>query len=48
MQFQISNSVIGIMAIIAGILILIFPAILAWIVGIFLIIYGILTLLGRK
>jgi len=38
----------GIIAVIAGILILIFPAILGWIVGIFLIVNGILLILGKK
>lgn len=37
----------GIIAIIAGILIMVFPSILVWIVGIFLIIWGILSILGR-
>ena len=37
----------GIIAIVAGILILVFPSILGWIVGIFLIIWGILSILGR-
>jgi len=38
----------GIIAVIAGILILVFPAILGWIVGIFLIVYGILLILGKR
>jgi uncharacterized membrane protein HdeD (DUF308 family) len=37
----------GIIAIIAGILILIFPSILVWIVGIFLIVWGVLSIIGR-
>ena len=48
MTFTLSNTMIGIIAVVAGILILIFPAVLAWIIGIFLIVYGILILLGRK
>jgi len=39
--------IMGIIAIVAGILILVFPSILGWIVGIFLIIWGILSILGR-
>ena len=39
--------IMGIIAIVAGILILVFPGILGWIVGIFLIIWGILSILGR-
>jgi uncharacterized membrane protein HdeD (DUF308 family) len=37
----------GIIAIVAGILILVFPSILGWIVGIFLIIWGILSIIGK-
>jgi len=43
--------VVGIVCIVAGFLILPFlslPSIIAWIIGIFLIIYGILALLGKK
>jgi uncharacterized membrane protein HdeD (DUF308 family) len=36
---------LGIIAIIAGILIIIFPAIIAYVIGIVLIIYGVLSLL---
>ena len=43
-----SKMVMGIIAIIAGILILIFPNIIGWIVGIFLIVNGILLVLGKK
>jgi len=42
-----SGLIMGIIAIVAGILILVFPSILVWIVGIFLIIWGILSILGR-
>ncbi|MFC1871318.1 DUF3096 domain-containing protein [Chloroflexota bacterium] len=38
---QISGFIGGIVAIIAGILVLIKPKILAWVVGIYLIIFGI-------
>lgn len=37
--------IVGIIAIIAGILVIAFPAIIAYIIGIVLIIYGILSLL---
>lgn len=39
--------IIGIIAIIAGILILAMPSLLQWIVGIYLIIWGVMKLLGR-
>ncbi len=48
MAFLASKMVMGIIAIIAGILILIFPNIIGWIVGIFLIVNGILLVLGKK
>lgn len=37
----------GVIAIVAGILILVMPSILGWVVGIFLIVWGILAILGR-
>jgi uncharacterized membrane protein HdeD (DUF308 family) len=39
---------LGLVAIIAGIIVLVFPAIIQWIIGIFLIVYGILMLLGKR
>jgi len=42
------QEIISLIAILFGILIIAVPAILGILVGIFLIIYGILTLLGRK
>lgn len=47
-MFGLSGPAQGVIAIVAGILILVFPSLLIWIVGIFLIIWGVLTLLGRK
>ncbi len=38
----------GIIAIVAGIIILIWPAVLVWVVAIILIVYGILMILGKK
>ena len=37
----------GIIAIVAGILVLVWPGILTWVVGIFLIVWGILAILGK-
>jgi cytochrome c biogenesis protein CcdA len=47
-MFGLSKIVIGIIAIVAGILILAFPDLLRWIVGIVLIVWGILSMLGKK
>ncbi len=48
MALLANKMVMGIIAIIAGILILILPQIIGWIVGIFLIVNGILLVLGKK
>ncbi len=47
-MFGLSKIVIGIIAIVAGILILAVPHLLGWIVGIFLIVWGIVSMLGKK
>ena len=43
---QISGIIGGILAIIAGILVLIWPKILAWVVGIYFIIFGVFAVLA--
>lgn len=43
-----SKTVLGIIAIVAGILILALPDLVRWVVGIFLIVWGFLTMLGKK
>lgn len=48
MAMLANKMVVGILAIIAGIIILIWPAIIAWIIGIYLIVFGILMVLGKK
>ncbi|MFC1935056.1 hypothetical protein ACFLXZ_01925 [Chloroflexota bacterium] len=48
MTFLVNRTVMGIIAIVAGIIVLIWPGIIAWVIGIFLIVYGILILLGKK
>jgi len=47
-MFGLSKIVLGVIAIVAGLLILIFPHLLSWIIGIFLIVWGILTMVGKK
>jgi len=47
MEFpQISGTIGGILAIIAGLLVIIWPRIVAWVVGIYLIIFGVFALLA--
>ena len=48
MALLANKMVMGIIAIVAGIIVLINPAIIAWVIGIFLIVYGILMILGKK
>jgi uncharacterized membrane protein HdeD (DUF308 family) len=48
MAFLANKMFMGILAIVAGIIVLIWPAIIAYVIGIFLIIYGILILIGKK
>ena len=43
---RVSGWLMGILSIIAGILIIVFPSILTWIVGIYLIIIGILAIVA--
>jgi uncharacterized membrane protein HdeD (DUF308 family) len=38
----------GVIAIVLGILVLVFPSLLSWIVGILLIVLGILAITGKK
>jgi len=48
MSFLANKMLVGIIAIVAGIIVLIWPGIIAWVIGIFLIVYGVLILLGKK
>ncbi len=47
-MFGLSKIVMGVIAIVAGLLILLFPDLLRWIVGTLLIVWGIFTILGKK
>jgi hypothetical protein len=48
MSFNVSKTVLGIIGIVAGLLCLFWFSALQWIVGIFLIVWGIITLVGKK
>jgi hypothetical protein len=48
MSFGLSKMVLGIIAIVAGLLCLFWFSALQWIVGIFLVVWGIVTLLEKK
>jgi uncharacterized membrane protein HdeD (DUF308 family) len=45
--FTISGTTMAVLAIVAGILILIWPAFVQWILGIFLIVWGVLGLINK-
>ena len=46
---KISNNLLmGVLAIVAGVLVIIWPELIRWIIGIFLIVWGIMTVLGNK
>ncbi|MFC2003451.1 hypothetical protein ACFLV4_05865 [Chloroflexota bacterium] len=47
MSILANKLVMGIIGIVVGVIILIWPAIIAWVIGILLIVCGILTLLGK-
>jgi len=47
-NIAISGLAMGIIAIVAGVLVLAWPGSLYWIVGIFLIVWGILAVIGRR
>ncbi len=44
----LSGVAIGIIAIIAGVLVLIWPSFVQWIIGIFLIVWGVLAVIDRR
>jgi uncharacterized membrane protein HdeD (DUF308 family) len=46
-SITISGVIMGILAIVAGILILVWPSFVQWILGIFLIVWGVLALIKR-
>ena len=48
MVFLANKMVMGVIAIVAGIIVLAWPNIIEWVIGIFLIVYGILLILGKK
>jgi uncharacterized membrane protein HdeD (DUF308 family) len=43
-----SGVVMGIIAIVAGLLVLIWPELVRWIIGIFLIVWGVLAIINRR
>ena len=45
---SVSGVAMGILAIVAGLLVLIWPDLVRWIIGIFLIVWGILAVMNKK
>ncbi len=47
-SISVSGMAMGILAIIAGLLVLIWPELVRWIIGIFLIVWGVLAIINRR
>jgi len=47
-SISISGVAMGILAIVAGLLVLIWPELVRWIIGIFLIVWGVLAIINRR
>lgn len=47
-NIAITGLAMGILAVVAGVLVLIWPEFVRWIIGIFLIVWGILAIINRK
>jgi uncharacterized membrane protein HdeD (DUF308 family) len=47
-NISISGLAMGILAIVAGLLVLIWPELVRWIIGIFLIVWGVLAIVNKK
>jgi uncharacterized membrane protein HdeD (DUF308 family) len=43
-----SKTVLGIIAVVAGIIVIAWPDFLRWVIGVFLIVWGLMTILGKK
>ena len=49
MAKKIDKSIImGILAIVAGLLVLLWPDLVRWVIGIFLIVWGVLAIIGKS
>ncbi|MCX6003023.1 MAG: DUF3096 domain-containing protein [Chloroflexi bacterium] len=44
----VSGVAVGILAVVAGLLVLIWPELVRWVIGIFLIVWGVLTIVNRR
>jgi len=47
-NISISGFAMGILAVVAGILVLMFPELLRWVIGIFLIVWGVIAIIDRR
>ena len=47
-SISVSGVALGILAIVAGLLVLVRPELVRWIIGIFLIVWGILAVMNKK
>ncbi len=47
-SISISGVTMGILAVVAGTLVLIWPELVRWVIGIFLVVWGILAIINKK
>ena len=47
-SLSVSGVAMGILAVVAGLLVLIWPELVRWIIGIFLIVWGVLAIINKK
>jgi uncharacterized membrane protein HdeD (DUF308 family) len=47
-SISVSGVAMGVLAVVAGLLVLIWPELVRWIIGIFLIVWGILAIINRR
>jgi uncharacterized membrane protein HdeD (DUF308 family) len=47
-SISVSGVAMGILAIVAGLLVLIWPEFVQWVIGIFLIVWGVLAIINRR
>jgi uncharacterized membrane protein HdeD (DUF308 family) len=47
-SISVSGVAMGILAVVAGLLVLIWPELVRWIIGIFLIVWGVLAITNRR
>lgn len=47
-SISVSGAAMGVLSVVAGLLVLILPELLRWVIGIFLIVWGLLAIINRR